>query len=146
MTEMQAAIGNVALPKVDGWIHIRRRLAAILDDQLSGHPAIQTYIPEKEFEHAYYKYYFLLSEKLLSGGRTRQDVLQAMSDAGIPVFAGICSEIYAEGVFKNEHPSLAIARELGERAVMIPLHPGLDKEIVVKAATRIRAVLTSLVG
>lgn len=150
MTEMQAAIGNVMLPKVDGWVSRRQQLAALLDNRLAGHPAIETTIPGPNVRHAYYKYYFLLSNALLSKGLTREAILARLTTAGVPAFAGICSDVYSENVFEQPVSEPLLPKpgvdELGARAVMLPLHPRLSDDVVLEAADAIRTTLDLLLA
>ena len=138
LTEMQAAIGNVALPKVDGWVEKRQSLARALDDHFSAHEAFRTTIPPDEIHHAYYKYYVFIRREHLPEGWTRDRLLETLHDTGVPAFAGICGEIYREEAFdaggfapEKRHPTAA---ELAETAIMIPIHPNLAEESVLDAA------------
>jgi dTDP-4-amino-4,6-dideoxygalactose transaminase len=141
MTEMQSAIGNVSLPKVPSWVQRRRELAELLDDHFSSNPLFRTTVPGRDFYHAYYKYYVFLEKSSLENGLVRDDVLTALHEADVPAFHGICAEIYRERAFEESgfapderHP---FASELGETAIMIPIHPNLSDQLVTQAAQAI---------
>jgi dTDP-4-amino-4,6-dideoxygalactose transaminase len=133
MTEMQSAIGNVNLPKVQGWVQRRRELAGVLDDHFSSDPHFRTTVPAADFYHAYYKYYVFLEPRRFTDGRSRNDLLEDLYRREVPAFHGICAEIYLEGAFEDgfapdeRHP---VASRLAETAIMIPIHPNLSDESV----------------
>ncbi|GAB6165223.1 DegT/DnrJ/EryC1/StrS aminotransferase family protein [Thermostilla marina] len=131
MTEMQAAIGRVVLRKLPDWVTRRRRLADRLTAALKGHPAVRVPVPTDMFEHAYYKFYFFVQPGRLLPGWNRDRVIQALLAEGIPCGTGICPEIYLEGAFRRRGSRpvwrLPVAKELGETAVMLQVHPTLGE-------------------
>jgi dTDP-4-amino-4,6-dideoxygalactose transaminase len=133
MTEVQAAIGRIALRKLPGWVEQRRSHAAMLTEAFSRIPGLRVTPPSANFGHAYYKYYtFVLSKELLPGW-SRDRIMQAIVAEGVPCFVGSCSEIYLERAFENQrsfHDRLPVARELGETSLMFMVHPTLSKEAV----------------
>jgi len=147
MTEMQAAIGNVGLPKVRAWVDRRRTLAEALDGHFLSHDTFRITVPPPDIRHAYYKYYVFLKPDRLAPGRNRDRLLKELHERGIPAYTGICGEIYREGVFEDggfapdkRHP---VARELSETAIMIPIHPNLTEQVVLEAA---RAITDAIKG
>jgi len=147
MTEMQAAIGNVGLPKVPAWVDRRAVLAGVLDDYFSSHDGFRTTVPDPGVRHAYYKYYVFLKSDRMPPGWNRDSRLEMLHDKGVPAYSGICGEIYRERAFEDggfapdeRHP---VARELSETAIMIPIHPNLTEQAVLEAA---RAITDAIDG
>ncbi|TDA69505.1 MAG: DegT/DnrJ/EryC1/StrS aminotransferase family protein [Clostridia bacterium] len=150
MTEMQAAIGRVALKKLPGWVAARRRNAAILTEGFRQIPALRVTVPPAEIGHSYYKYYAFLRPEALKEGWDRDRVSRAVNAEGIPCFTGCCSEIYLEKAFRDAGlgpaERLPVARALGETSLMFLVHPTLSEgdmrdtcramEKVLEAATR----------
>ena len=101
MTEMQAAIGRVQLRKLPQWLTLRRRNAAVLTDGFSRIPGLRLTIPPKEIEHAYYKYYVFVEPEALKSDWSRDRIMTALMDEGIPCNSGSCSEIYLEKAFRD---------------------------------------------
>jgi dTDP-4-amino-4,6-dideoxygalactose transaminase len=133
MTEMQSAIGRVALRKVPGWIERRRKYAAMLNQRLSRAPGLRLAIPPAHLDHAYYKYYIFVRPEYLLPGWSRDRILQAISAQSVPCFVGSCSEIYLERAFINEGYNglrLPVAKELGETSLMFLVHPRLTEEAI----------------
>jgi dTDP-4-amino-4,6-dideoxygalactose transaminase len=129
MTEMQAAIGRVQLRKLTGWIEKRRRNADILTKSFLNIPALRVTIPADHILHAYYKYYVFIKPERLKSGWDRERIIVAINAEGIPCFTGSCSEMYLEKAFAADgmrpEKRLPVAKELGETAIMLLVHPTL---------------------
>ncbi len=146
LTEMQSAMGRVALRKLPEWTRIRRRNAAILNERLRPMEALRLTIPPEEVGHAYYKYYAFLRPERLKSGWTRDRVVTEIAGHGVPCFSGSCSEIYLEKAFAREmrpEERLPVARELGETSVMLLVHPTLSEADMQYAGDVAAAVIGS---
>ena len=149
LSEIQAAVGRVALRKLDGWVEQRRRLAQALIDGLGRLPALQVNVPPADVYHPYYKFYAFVRPERLRDGWDRDRIMKAITDAGIPCFSGTCGEIYLEEAFSGElRPAqrLPVARRLGETSLMFLVHPTLDladMDDVCRAVERVLAAATS---
>jgi dTDP-4-amino-4,6-dideoxygalactose transaminase len=143
MTEMQAALGRVALTKVPRWIEIRRRHADALSNALSGLPGLRIPTVPDSFRHAYYKYYAFLRPEMLRDGWDRNAIMKAINAEGVPCSVGSCSEIYLEKAFvtRRRHPSLPVARSLGETSLMFMVHPTLSDEHIAVTSQAIERVM-----
>lgn len=129
LTEMQAAIGLVQLEKLDRWLDIRRRNAAVLQAELVGCPALRLIEPHSDVGHAYYKYYAFVRPETLRSGWHRNRIVEEAWISGVPCQTGICPEIYRERAFAGLGPSksLPIAHELGRTSIMLPVDPTLSE-------------------
>jgi dTDP-4-amino-4,6-dideoxygalactose transaminase len=129
MTEMQSAIGRVALGKMPRWVEKRRNHAAALNSRLKGLPGLRLSVPPAHCYHSYYKYYVFVSPETLQTGWTRDRVLDEIVAAGVPCFSGSCSEIYLEKAFGSRHEQnrLPAAKHLGETSLMFLVHPTLSE-------------------
>ena len=146
LTEMQSALGRVLLRKLPQMVEKRRRLAAILTERFSQMPALRVTVPPSEIGHSYYKYYVFLRPERLREGWTRQRIIDAINAEGIPCFSGSCSEIYLERAFpeamRPQH-RLAIAKQLGETALMFLVHPTLSESDMHDTADAVGKVLAA---
>lgn len=141
MTEIQAAVGRLSLARLEQWVKKRRALANILTEGFQRLPQLRVAIPKGQEYHAYYKYYVFVRPKELKTGMSRDKIIEALNKKGIPCGTGTCPEIYLEKafkIFKQYLPQkrLAVARELGETAIMFQVHPTLkdiDMSVAVKA-------------
>jgi dTDP-4-amino-4,6-dideoxygalactose transaminase len=128
MTEVQSAIGRVALKKVPGWVTTRRQYAAMLTARLSQIGALRIPLPQSHCYHAYYKYYAFVRPDRLRPGWDRDRIMKSIAEQGVPCLVGSCSEIYLEKAFLPERrkcPRLSVAKQLGETSLMFLVHPTL---------------------
>ncbi len=148
LSEVQAAVGRVALRKLPGWVTQRRLLAHALIDGLSGQPALRIAVPPADVYHSYYKFYAYVRPERLREGWSRDRIMDAITAAGVPCFSGSCSEIYREQAFAPElRPAgrLPVAQALGETSLMFLVHPTLersDMDRVCRVVTRVLAAAT----
>ncbi len=146
MTEVQSAIGRVALKKVPAWVKTRRKYAAILNERLLKLPALRIPLPPSHSYHAYYKYYAFVRPELLRPGWDRDRILQAINAEGVPCLVGSCSEVYREKAFVKERRSggrLPVVKELGEASLMFLVHPTLKTEDIEYACGVIEKVMAA---
>lgn len=144
MTETQSVIGRIQLRRMPDWQVARAsnadRLTALLapwageqdgiirlpQPRCAGCPGLDG--DNAGCRHAWYKFYAFVRPERLPPGLDRNDVIAAISAAGLPSMQGSCSEIYCEKAFDGSasRPSsrLPVARELGETSLMFVVHPG----------------------
>jgi hypothetical protein len=149
MTEMQAAIGRVAVRKLPAWVEKRRAHAAILTEGFSRIPALRVATPLKEIGHAYYKYYTFLRPQRLKPEWNRERIISAINAEGIPCLGGTCSEIYLEKAFPPElrpRERFKVARELGDTSLMFLVHPTLSEKDMVDTCRAVEKVLGVAAG
>jgi dTDP-4-amino-4,6-dideoxygalactose transaminase len=130
LTEVQSAIGRVALRKLDSWVETRRRNAAILNECFESLSGVRVTLPPPEARHSYYKYYFFVRLEKLAPDWNRDRILSEICRAGVPCGTGTCSEVSRENAFANLSPPiqpLPAARELGETSLMLQVHPTLSE-------------------
>jgi dTDP-4-amino-4,6-dideoxygalactose transaminase len=145
LSEVQSALGRTALRKLPDWVEQRRRLAGVWTARLAELPALRIPQPGPQERHSYYKYYALVRPERLREGWDRDRLLHAIQQAGVPVFAGSCSEIYRERAFPEAWrppQPWPVARALGERSLMFLVHPTLEPAQVAAAAERVAAIVT----
>lgn len=99
MTEMQAAIGRVALGNLDGTLEARSRNAHRLIADLDRCPGLSVPVPPPVATHAWYRVMARIDTTALAHGWTRDRVLQAIAAEGVRVQYGSCAEIYREEAF-----------------------------------------------
>jgi dTDP-4-amino-4,6-dideoxygalactose transaminase len=134
LTEMQSAIGRIQLTRMPEWTSRRQENAAMIDSAVSKFDCIRkVHVPE-HIEHACYKHYMYVVPSKLADGWTRDKIVNAITEQGVPCFQGSCSEVYLEKAFDNTgwrpEPRLPVAKELGETSMMFLIHPTLSKDMV----------------
>lgn len=139
LTEMQSAIGLKQLEKLDHWVEKRRHNAAMLTQIFKEIPFLDVHVPGDDIYHSYYKYYVFVNDKALAYGWTRDSIMQAMNDQGVPCFSGSCSEIYLEKCFEQAgmppQKRLPNAKKSGETSLMFLVHPTIT-ENEIKSMTK----------
>mgnify|MGYP001480194662 CR=1 FL=1 len=145
MLEMQAAIGRIQLRRMPQW-HARRkanaeRLAAVF----STLPGLRVPLPPVDVEHGWYKFYAFVQPEVLTSGWNRDRIMAEVNAAGVPCYAGSCSEVYLEKAFDGTgwRPAerLPVAKALGETSLMFLIHPTLTDEEIEKTGKVVAEVM-----
>ena len=128
LSEVQAAIGRIMLRRLPTWREIRRAHAKRLGDACRQCPGLRTPSPGPDVLHGYYKFYTFVRPEKLAAGWSRDRMIQAIRNQGVPCFSGSCSEIYLEEAFPlawRPRPPHPVAAELGQTSLMFLVHPTL---------------------
>ena len=144
MLEMQAAIGRIQLRRMQEWTAKRTANAQFIWAACRQHAAVR--VPafgcntgdcaaacasRRGCEHAHYKCYVYVQADKIATGWSRDRIVQAINDQGVPCFQGSCSEVYLEKAFDGTgwRPTerLPTASELGETSIMFLVHPTLTQ-------------------
>ncbi|NQV25356.1 MAG: DegT/DnrJ/EryC1/StrS aminotransferase family protein [Rhodopirellula sp.] len=148
MTEMQAAIGLIALRRLPLWVKTRQSHAALLDAGLAMVPGIEVLSPPAGSEHSYYKHYVNVAAEMLNDKWSRDEIVRCIQQEGVPCGSGLCCEIYLEKAIQDAGFAPAVplpnARNLGERCIMLMVHPTLSREEIddtIAAVTKVMRVV-----
>lgn len=145
MIEAQAAIGRIQLRRMADWQAMRLRHARRIWDCARTLPGLRVPDVPESIDHAAYKCYVFLDLDALSPGWTRERIMQAIVDQGVPVYSGSCSEIYLEKAFDGTgfrpEERLPIARALGDTSLMFLVHPTLRDEHIDRTCEVLGAVM-----
>ncbi|MEX0333141.1 DegT/DnrJ/EryC1/StrS family aminotransferase [Vibrio tubiashii] len=145
MTEMQAVIGRIQLKRMPRWTVKRQENADQISQAISEFDLVRLVVVPDYIRHAQYKYYFFVRPEQLAQGWTRDRIVKEVSNRGVPIYQGSCSEVYLEKAF-NDTPwrpvqRLRNAAELGSTSVMLLVHPTLTEAELAKTSTVLREVL-----
>lgn len=145
MTEMQAAIGRCQLRKLPQWLEQRRYNASVLDACMHAIPSLRLPKPPQHVKHARYKHYAFIRPERLQDGWSRDRIMTAIVEEGVPCFSGSCSEVYLEKAFDGDglRPAerLPVARELGDTSLMFLVHPTLNEDDMHRTCEAVETVL-----
>jgi len=138
MLEMQAAIGRVQLKRMPSWLAQRNQNAQMLTDAFLPFTGDQGPLRLPQLGcplgcvHAFYKFYVYIKPEFLNEGWSRDRIIEAVNQAGVPCFSGSCSEVYLEKAFDGTgwrpKTRLPNAQALGETAMMFMVHPTLTRD------------------
>jgi dTDP-4-amino-4,6-dideoxygalactose transaminase len=145
LTGPQAAIGLKQLEKLDEWRAARTRHAKIWSEALGQVAGIEVPWPEPRFRHAFYKLYALLNVD--NPQPQRDEIIRRAGQAGLRVFSGSCSEVYLERAFSDlPRPDLPNARLLGQRSLMVEVHPTLCSDLLEQRAAALADIARQVLG
>ncbi len=144
MIEMQAAIGVIQLERMAGWTARRTELAQRLGRACAGHALFRLPAITDDVVHAWYRFYAFVRPGRLVPGWTRERIIEAIVERGVPCFHGSAPEIYMERAF-DVTPSrpaqrLPVARALGETSIAFLVHPTITDDQIERAVEAIHAV------
>jgi dTDP-4-amino-4,6-dideoxygalactose transaminase len=141
LTGPQAAIGLAQLRKLDRWIEIRRRNAAIWTRAFSQVPGLRVPQAGSGVETAPYRVYVYVEGGEAAEAK-RNEIVRRAEAEGIRLFSGSCSEIYLEEAYADrDRPDLPVARELGKTSLAVECHPTLRPELVERRAERLARIV-----
>ena len=147
MTEMQAAIGNVQLTYMDSWHKKRKRNALIYHESFFELDAINSYLPKKNIEHGWYKFYAYLDKKALKKGFTREKIIHKINQEKIFCQSGGCSEIYLEKAFDSTmfrpKERLNNAKLFTESSMVFLIHPTIRSSTISKNALKVKEIISN---
>ncbi|HEX7387955.1 MAG TPA: DegT/DnrJ/EryC1/StrS aminotransferase family protein [Castellaniella sp.] len=145
MIEVEAAIGRIQLRRMDQWHSTRLAHARRIWDCAHQLPGLRVPVVPDFVDHAAYKCYVFVEPLRLAPGWTRDRIMQAITDRGVPAYSGSCSEVYQEKAFDDTgyRPAqrLSVAQELGETSLMFLVHPTLNAEHIDQTCEALRAVM-----
>lgn len=148
MLEMQAVIGRIQLTKMADWTAKRQANGRMIDESVSDLNVVRGTEVPSYIEHAEYKHYLFIRPENLKEGWSRDQILDAINELGVPAYQGSCSEVYLEKAFDNTSwrpkERLKNAVELGETSLMFLVHPTLTEAEISKTCSVIRSVLLSV--
>jgi dTDP-4-amino-4,6-dideoxygalactose transaminase len=155
MTEMQAAIGNIQLEKMQSWTKKRNKNQNKIWAEAKKHSC--TRVPEfkckgcdckkeKSCVHGAYKAYIFIKKENLKKGWSRDRIMQEVNKLGVPCYSGSCSEIYLEksmAKYRREQKikNLANSKNLGDSSLMFLVHPNLQSKNIDKTIKVLNKVL-----
>ncbi len=145
MIEMQAAIGLIQLDRMPGWTARRTGIASALMDVCRRHSVVRTPAVPNHSVHAWYRFYTFVRPEALADGWTREGILEAVAEEGVPCFHGSAPEVYLERAFDGTGwrppERLPVARQLGETSMAFLVHPTLTDAEVAKTCEVLDRVL-----
>lgn len=148
ISEVQAAVGRSVLRKLPSWLETRRRYADRIADACRD-AGLRVPLPEPHSRHVFYRVHAYVEPRLLSFGWTRDRVISAIRDRGVPCLPGSCFEIYREPAFAEiwgDRPRHPVAQELAETSLAFLVHPTLSDEAISYTCEVVESVMTEAMG
>jgi dTDP-4-amino-4,6-dideoxygalactose transaminase len=146
MIEMQAAIGLIQLERMAEWTARRTVIASALTNVCRRHDSVvRTPAVPNHSVHAWYRFYTFVRGEGLADGWSRDRIIEAIIERGVPCLHGSASEVYLEGAFDGTgwRPAspLPAARQLGQTSIAFLVHPTLTDGEIAKSCEVLDEVL-----
>lgn len=146
MTEIQAAIGRIQLKRMPQWQRTRLEYAQRIWQCAAELPGLRVPVVPEEIQHAAYKCYVFIEPEQLAAAWSRDRIMNAINEKGVPCYSGSCSEVYLEKAFDDTpfRPAqrLPVAQQLGENSLMFLVHPTLTEEEIHQTCLALKEVMT----
>lgn len=147
MTEMQAAIGRIQLRRMPDWTRARRENMEHIWSVARQLPGLRVPDVPEWAGHGGYKCYVFVAPDSLKVGWNRDEIIKHVNEAGVPCYAGSCSEVYLEKAFDQTsfRPAtrLPVAKELGDTSLMFLVHPTISRDDIEKTCSALMQVMDS---
>jgi dTDP-4-amino-4,6-dideoxygalactose transaminase len=135
LDEMQAAVLRARLPFLADWTAQRRTLAAGYRQQLRGSDV--TVPPQLDGGHVYHLFVVLAGGG--QGDERRQALQQHLAGHGIETLVHYPVAIAHQQAVAGQRPAeCPVAGAVCEHVLSLPLHPGLDQQVISEVAARVR--------
>ena len=135
MTNVAAAIGREQLKQLPTWVQERQRTASKLSQELSEIEGVQTpSIPEGR-THAFHQYTIQVP--------ARDRLVETLEECDVGYGVYYPSTIPEQPAFDGvvEDPGDAVASELADRVISLPVHPYVDEDDVTTISNAVRSAL-----
>jgi len=154
MTEVQGALGSVALVELESWLAQRALNARVLIEALAELDGIAPVVlPDflaVDSAHAFYRLYATVDPARLAEGWTRDRIIDALNAEGVPVQYGSCALISNERAFIDAeiitNVDLPGAREADETSLAFFVHPSASVADMADVAAALRKVMAVATG
>tara|TARA_B100000900_G_scaffold400922_1_gene405044 strand:- start:5727 stop:6899 length:1173 start_codon:yes stop_codon:yes gene_type:complete len=144
MTEMQSAIGNIQLSRIQKWNQIRNRNAEVIINKIKNLNIVKVPKINSEFNHAFYKLYLVLQSEFIKSGFSRDDIIDEITKRGVSVSFGASGRVFLEKGFKTYKTipkGLPNSTYLEQNSLMFEVHPTITLEEIRLTASKIYDVL-----
>jgi len=138
MTDIQAALGIHQIKKLDKFIEIRRRYAAIYNEELKQVDGMITPCEKSNIKHVYHLYPVLLRSF------NRNEFIEKMYERGIGCsvhFIPLHLHPFYKNMFEFKKGDFSNAEWVYEREVSLPLYPKMGEEDVKYVTNIVRKII-----
>ncbi len=141
MTDVEAAIGQEQLKRLDEMVQVRRQYAEYYNQAFSDLTGVQLQKVLPEAQSAVHQYCLLIDEAKV--GISRQQFIDKMLQAGISTGIHYPRGLHQQPLFVERYgkQSLPISERLAAQIVAIQVHHGLTQQQVAYVAETVREVL-----
>lgn len=131
---LQAAVLDVKLKRLDGYIAARRRLAEAYDKAFSPYPEIKTPLVAEGNTHVYHQYTLILE------GPDRDAVQRRLTEKGVPSMIYYPIPAHRQRMFESFGTGgldLPVTDRLTKRVISLPMHTEMQPEQIETITTAV---------
>lgn len=146
LTEMQSALGNYQLKKINQWTKLRNRNANYIINKVKDLKIVTTPTISKKFTHAFYKLYLTINPTHVKKGKNRSHIIKSLLDHGVNASFGSSGRVFAEKAFKNVKTipkNLPTSSNLETNSIMLQVHPTISIKEIKETSSSLYKVLLS---
>lgn len=136
LTDIQAAIGNRQLDKLEEMLQKRKSVAARFNAELETHPWIT---PPAIPEHSEVNWQTYQARVKKDAPFTRNEAMERLHALGIPTRRGVMSS-HLEPPYAGTGVSLPHTEDATNQGLQLPLHPALSEEEVERVCSALRGL------
>jgi len=143
LTDIQCALGNSQLRKLDFFIARRRSIAKYYTEEFKENQFITTPIERNDTKHAYHIYVILVDFKRL--GKSRNGVMKELRELGIStqvLYVPVHLQPYYKEKYGTNLGDCPISENYYESCVSIPMFPSLQNDEMTYIAESVNAVIS----
>tara|TARA_Y100000590_G_C15493242_1_gene928635 strand:- start:202 stop:999 length:798 start_codon:yes stop_codon:yes gene_type:complete len=143
ITDMQSALGESQLKKVDKFIKIRRKIAKTYNDGFAKNKLIKTPAETSNVKHAYHLYTILIDFKNLR--KSRNQIMNELKKNNIGtqvLYIPIYQQPYYSKKYGYKKVDFPAAEKYYEKCLSIPIFPGLKKNEVNYVIKKINSIIS----
>ncbi len=129
ITDMQAALGNSQLKKIDKFTKYRQKIAQAYDAGFSKNKFIKTPKIHKNIEHAYHLYTLLIDFKRIK--KTRNEIMKKLKEINIGtqvLYIPVHFQPYYSKKYNFRKGAFPNSETYYESCLSIPIFPGIKKD------------------
>jgi dTDP-4-amino-4,6-dideoxygalactose transaminase len=135
LDELQAALLRVKLPRLDGWVRERRRVAAVYDSSLEALDGVVAPPLRADVEHARHLYPLEVKD--------RDAVLSALREQGIPAAVHYPRAAHDQPCFTGwRERDLPVTEALCDSLVSLPIHPYVSNDEAIRIGQAVEAAVS----
>lgn len=142
MTDVQAAIGRVQLGKLDTIVERRRAIAERYLAYLANHPVLAAPRVPEGMETNWQSFQIAVRDDAPVG---RDAVVEGLAARGVPARIGVMAA-HREAPYRDRAPLLPATERAADRALQLPMHPGITESQSTRVVEALDAVTRPLVS
>ena len=143
LTDIQSALGNSQLKKLNKFISERRRLAKIYNNEFKGISELTIPKPRENCRHSYHLYPLLIDFKRLNMSKKNLFLIMQKKEIYMQVhYVPVHYHQYYKKKFNLKKGDFPVSENFYDKEVSLPIYPSLKKNQIFKVINNIKNILS----